>query len=224
MACFEASGRNLSKTSVGRWRTPENTGGRLENKRLAESQFAKKRGVEPSQRKTRSRCPEAGAKTKNRTAKLYTSMTTKLQNLVTEAVSLDRKIAEQTERLKEFKAQLVEAARERQDELTPTDGGGLRWTADGSDGCIARVNFPAPALKSKIDGEGKTICKIKQFAGAFFSRLFVPTISFKPVENFRDEAKALLAKGDATKLIKFCQTESAPRVSFETAERTALAA
>lgn len=151
-------------------------------------------------------------------------MTTKLQNLVTEAVSLDREISEQTERLKEIKAQLVEVAREREDELVPTDGGGLRWTAEGNDGCIARVNFPAPSLKSKIEGEGKVIEKIKQIAGAVFSRLFVPTISFKPVENFREEARTLLAKSEATKLIKLCQTESAPRVSFETAERSAVAA
>jgi hypothetical protein len=151
-------------------------------------------------------------------------MTTKLQNLVTEAVSLDREISEQTERLKEIKAQLVEAAREREDELVPTDGGGLRWTAEGHDGCIARVNFPAPSLKSKIDGEGKPIEKIKQLAGALFSRLFIPTISFKPVENFRDESRALLAKADASKLIKLCQTESAPRVSFETAERNTVTA
>jgi hypothetical protein len=61
-------------------------------------------------------------------------------------------------------------------------------------------------------------------AGAVFSRLFIPTISFKPVENFRDEAKALLAKAEANKLIKLCQTDSAPRVSFETAERNAVTA
>ena len=151
-------------------------------------------------------------------------MTTKIQNLVTEAVSLDREISEQTDRLKELKAKLVETAREHEDELTPTDGGGLRWTAQGNDGCIARVNFPAPSLKSKIEGEGKAIERIKQLAGAVFSRLFVPTISFKPVENFRDEAKALLVKADGNKLIKLCQTESAPRVSFETAERSAIVA
>ena len=146
-------------------------------------------------------------------------MTTKLQNLVTEAVSLDREISEQTERLKEIKALLVEAARESEDELVPTEGGGLRWTAEGNDGCIARVNFPAPSLKSRIDGEGKAIEKIKQLAGAVFSRLFIPTITFKPVENFRDEVRAILAKTEANKLIKLCQSESAPRVSFETAER-----
>ncbi|MDQ3622146.1 MAG: hypothetical protein M3463_06615 [Verrucomicrobiota bacterium] len=128
------------------------------------------------------------------------------------------------ERLRALKAQLIEAARAHEDELTATNGGGLRWTAEGNDGCIARVNFPAPSLKSKIEGEGKPIEKIKRLAGNLFSRLFIPTISFKPVENFRDEAKALLAKGEAIKLIKLCQTESAPRVSFETAERNAVAA
>jgi hypothetical protein len=70
----------------------------------------------------------------------------------------------------------------------------------------------------------KAIEKIKQLAGAVFSRLFVPTISFRPVENFRDEARALLPKAEANKLIKLCQSESAPRVSFETAERNAVAA
>ena len=119
---------------------------------------------------------------------------------------------------------LVGAAREHEDELTPTDGGGPHWTAGGNDGCIARVNFPAPSLKSKIDGEGKPIEKVKQLAGAVFSRLFIPTITFKPVENFRDEARALLAKTEANKLIKLCQTESAPRVSFETTERSAVTA
>ena len=123
-----------------------------------------------------------------------------------------------------LEAQLVEAAREREDELVPTDGGGLRWTAEGNDGCIARVNFPAPSLKSKIEGDGKPIAKIEELSGAVFSRLFIPTITFKPVENFRDEARALLAKTEANKLIKLCQNESAPRVSFETTERSAVTA
>ena len=78
-----------------------------------------------------------------------------LKNLVTEAVSLDREINEKAKQLKELKAQLVAEARGREDELARTDGGGTRWTAEGSDGSIARVNFPAPTLKSKVDGEGK---------------------------------------------------------------------
>ena len=79
-------------------------------------------------------------------------------------------------------------------------------------------------MKSKIDGEGKTIEKIKQLAGSAFIKLFVPAITFKPIEGFREEAVALLAKADASKFIKLCQTASTPRVSFETAERATIEA
>jgi hypothetical protein len=144
-----------------------------------------------------------------------------LKSLVTEAVSLDREINEKSDRLKELKAELAAEARSRESELASTDGGGRRWTAEGSDGCVARVTFPAPTLKAKLDQEGKVIEKIKTLAGAAFTSLFVPTTSYRPVERFREEAAALLPKADANKLIKLCQSASAPRVSFETTEREA---
>ena len=111
-----------------------------------------------------------------------------LKSLVTEAVSLDREINEKTDRLKELKAELVAEAQSRESELASTDSGGMRWTAEGGDGCIARVNFPAPTLKAKIDEEGKVLEKIKDLAGGVFTRLFVPTVSYRPVERFREEA------------------------------------
>jgi hypothetical protein len=141
-----------------------------------------------------------------------------LKNLVTEAVSLDREINEKANQLKELKAQLVAEARGREGELARTDGGGTRWTAEGSDGSIARVNFPAPTLKSKVDGEGKLIEKIKNLAGIRFGRLFIPTIGYELADSFREDAATLLPKGEANKLIRLCQSASAPRVSFETAE------
>ena len=144
-----------------------------------------------------------------------------LKSLVTEAVSLDREINEKTDRLKELKAELIAEARSRESELTSTNGGGSRWTAEGSDGCIARVTFPAPTLKANIDGEGQVIEKIKNLATGVFTRLFVATVNYRPVEKFREEASALLPKVDANKLIKLCQSASAPRVSFETTEREA---
>ena len=61
----------------------------------------------------------------------------------------------------------------------------------------------------------------KNPAADVFAGLFVPTISYRPVERFREEAAALLPKADASKLIKLCQSASAPRVSFETTEREA---
>ena len=106
-----------------------------------------------------------------------------LQSLVTEAVSLHREINERIDRLKELKAELIAEARSREGELASTDSGGRRWTAEGSDGCIVRVNFPAAALKAKID-EGKATEKIKK-EGQAFTRLFVPTISYRPIEKFR---------------------------------------
>jgi len=142
-----------------------------------------------------------------------------IQTLVTQAVLLDREISEKGDHLKELKTQIVEAARKNPKQFTKTDGGGCRWTATGDDGCIARVNFPAPTLKSKIDGEGKAIEKIKELAGRLFTRLFVPAVSFKPIADFREEVVAQLPKAEASKLIKLCQTESSPRVSFETADK-----
>ena len=146
-------------------------------------------------------------------------MTRNLQKLVTEAVSLDREIADRQERLKLIKSQLVDAAREHSEELTATEGGGTRWVVTGNDGCIARVNFPAPSLKSKIEPESKLMEKIEQLTGHLLSRLFTTTTCFKPVENFQEDAKTLLARPAANKLIKLCLSASAPRVSFETAER-----
>jgi len=141
----------------------------------------------------------------------------KLKSLVTEAVRLDRQISEMEETLKELKAQLVTEAESRDEEQESTDGGGRSWTATGADGCIARVTFPAPKLKSKVDGEGKAIDKIKAAAGKLFDRLFRPAVTYRPVENFRAEAVTLLGK-DAGKLVRLCEIESAPQVAFETKE------
>jgi hypothetical protein len=148
-----------------------------------------------------------------------TTMTDNIpKSLVTEAVSLDREINEKADRLKDLKAELIAEARSRESELASTDGGGKRWTAEGSDGCIARVNFPAPTLKAKID-EGKATEKIKKLAGQAFTSLFVSTISYRLIEKFREAATVLLPKTEANRLIKLCQGASAPRVSFETADR-----
>jgi hypothetical protein len=42
----------------------------------------------------------------------------------------------------------------------------------------------------------------------------------RPVADFRDEVRATLPTDEASKLIELCQTTSAPRVSFETAQKT----
>lgn len=141
----------------------------------------------------------------------------KLRELVTLAVDLDRDIKVATKRLNEIKKQLTTEAESRQDEAIQTEGGGWSWQFTGDDGCVARVTSPAPTLKSEIDGEGKTIEKIREAAGAHFTRLFQQAPKYKLIPAFREEAQGLLGR-TAGKLIKLCTVNSTPRVAFETKE------
>jgi len=147
--------------------------------------------------------------------------TAKLQSLVTEAVCLDREIHEKTERLKALKEQLALEAETRADEATPTDGGGVSLAFEGADGCVARVTTAGATLKSSIKGEGRDIEKVKAAADRHFARLFTPLITYKPIENFREEAASLLGARDGAKLIKLCTNPGKTTVSFETKEAAA---
>ncbi len=139
----------------------------------------------------------------------------KLKQLVAEAVCLDREISLQQDRLKEMKARLVTEAQSRIDEAADTEGGGKAITFQGLAGDVARVSIPAPALKSKIESEGRAAEKIKAAAGQYFESLFVPSFVYVPIEGFRAEAATLLGQA-AARLVKLCETESRPRVCFET--------
>ncbi len=147
-----------------------------------------------------------------------------LQNLVTEAVSLHREITEQNERLKVLKTDLIREARLHEREFTTTDNGGSRWTAAGTDGCIARINFPAPAIMSLIDSESETFDNVIALAGECIDRLFESVYFLRPVADFREEVSEALPRRDARELIELCQTKCSPRVSFETAETKTAAA
>ena len=142
-----------------------------------------------------------------------------LKKLVTEAVALHREIALQNDRLKTMKSDLVREARLHKKEFTPTDNGGSRWTISGVDGCIARLNFPAPALLSLIDSESETFDHILTLAGECMDELFESVYYLRPTSNFREQAARALPGLEADKLIDLCQTISSPRVSFETAEQ-----
>ncbi len=143
---------------------------------------------------------------------------TKLKSLVAAAIALDRQIAERSAELKEIKAALIKEAEYRSEGCPLTESGGKVWTAEDADGNIVRVNFPAPTLKSSIDGEGKMIEKIRQAAGTFFPTLFNQAPKYVLVDNFRPLAESFLG-GKANKLIKLCTTDSSPRVSFETKDK-----
>ena len=143
---------------------------------------------------------------------------TQLKKLVNEAVSLHRALTTYSERLKALKADLIREARRHEEDFTITDGGGSRWTTCATDGCIARVNFPAPALLSHIDTEDETFDKIIAVAGESLDELFDSRHYLKPIADFRDEVATALPRRTATQLIELCQVECSPRVSFETAE------
>lgn len=139
----------------------------------------------------------------------------KLIQLVTEAVALDRQIKDLTIELKAKKEALTAEAEGRTEEQAATEGGGWSWEGRGEDGCIARVTAPGPTLKASIDGEGKTIEKIREAAGPHFGRLFLQAPKYKLVAGFRDEAASLLGR-TAARLLKLVTTESRPQVAFET--------
>lgn len=144
----------------------------------------------------------------------------RITETVDRAIALNREIEEKGKELKALKDALTAEAEGRPDELAPGQGGGQCITFAGSDGCIARVSFPQPTLKSSIKGEGKAIDAIRDVAGKMFPRLFEQTPAYKPVAEFRDAARELLPARDAAKLTRLCTSETPPRVSFETAERT----
>lgn len=143
----------------------------------------------------------------------------KIKARVAEAVVLDRQRAEIEKRLKKIKAELIAEAEGRLEEHVETPGGGSSIRFEGADGCIATVSFPAPSLKSKIDGVGKTIAKVQEKAGRWFPELFIPVPAWKPIPDFRERAAECLGPVIARALISLCSSESSPRVSFETANK-----
>jgi hypothetical protein len=144
--------------------------------------------------------------------------TQKLRNIITEAVSLDQLISASQTRLDEIKTELKLEAETRPEEHVPTEGGGWSWTAESSTGCIVRVTQEGPRLKSSITTD-KDLGKVKEIIGndRLFGQLFLPKVSYKPVESFRDAATELLGKA-AAKLIKALTGKGQTRVSFETKE------
>lgn len=142
----------------------------------------------------------------------------KIAQLVTEAVALDRQIQEHAARLKEIKDLLATEAETRAEEAQATDGGGTSLTFEGADGCIARVTTTGRKLKSSIKAEGRDIEKVRAAAGRFFEKLFSPVLAYRPVENFRAEAPALLGNPEGRKLVKLCETAGTTSVSFEVKE------
>src|SRR5215213_11514522 len=108
-----------------------------------------------------------------------------IEALVDGAIALHREIAAKTEQLKTLKATLVVEAHAHRDEQVLTETGGMRWIAKGSDGSIARVNFPAAALVSELDGQSEEAKQAQVIAGEKFRHLFTTVKIYHLVDDFR---------------------------------------
>ena len=154
------------------------------------------------------------------TSKQPDSMNEKaIQQMVDTAIALHREIAAKTEQLKGLKANLIQEARSNPKAHMNTESGGKRWTANGSDGSIARVSFPAVALMPEIEADQEITRHAQLLAGDCFRHLFRTVKVYELASDFREQAAARLPAAKAKALIKLCEVESAPRVSFETAKR-----
>src|ERR1700675_1123779 len=171
--------QNLSKTFAGQWRISEVVARTTEKGRTAQPPASKKRGVERSCRASSgASAPERARREPQRTLFMTEN---ELKKLVNEAVSLHRALTTYGERLKTLKGELVREAKRHKEDFIITDGGGSRWTASGTDGCIARINFPAPALLSHIATEDETFDKVLALAGESLDDLFESRHYLKPI-------------------------------------------
>jgi hypothetical protein len=143
---------------------------------------------------------------------------TKIAGLVSQAVKLDREIAEKSEHLKRLKGQLLAAARGGLQPTTPTEGGGWSLTFEGADGCVARVTQPADKLKNSIDAEKPAGARLMMLVGRLKEELFTPSLKYVPVENFRTRVASLFPPATASRILQAATGESSPTVSFETKE------
>lgn len=138
---------------------------------------------------------------------------------VDKAIVLDRRIKELKTNFDELKGALISEASGRPDEHAPTEGGGASVTFPGSDGCVAVVTFPADRPKSEIDPAAKSGKKLIERLGRHAARLLESVQFYRPAKDFRDAVHDLWPMRDAERIIAAFETDSTPRVSFETAER-----
>ncbi len=228
MDTFDRGARSERAETRGKRRPVKKFRRSLENTRRVfentgeQTRAAKTGGQKTGCRALVSRNPErkcAGQSARHEPQTTHPMTTEKLQKLVDDAVALHREVATKTEALKALKAELVREAEEHPEAHVPTERGGKRWTARGTDGCIARVSFPAATLAAEIQGKGEQAQQCHEIAGEHFRHLFTTVKSYQLVDDFRAHAASLLPAHKAGALIAVLESESAPRVNFETAKR-----
>jgi len=140
-----------------------------------------------------------------------------IASIVDAAIKLDREIKDNTKRLNELKGQLITESTLHPEQHLATDGGGVSWIAKSSNGDLARVTFPADKLKDRIDPGTDAGAKLLAMVGRGWQRFFRREVVFKPLEDFRARVESAFDTKFAARLIKACESDSKPAVSFETA-------
>ena len=80
------------------------------------------------------------------------------------------------------------------------------------------MTYPADKLKDSINAASKDFIKIRQAAGEKFKHLFEAANYFQPVAGFRAKAVELLGALAGKKLIKLCESDNEPKISFESGQ------
>lgn len=143
-------------------------------------------------------------------------MSAAISKLVDKAIDLDRQRRVIDKELEEIEAQLIaHATANRKEDGEVTDGGG--WTVDviGASGEVAKVVQAGPSMKSLKD-ESKDLLALRQVLGATFKELYRPELAYKPVDDIRDAAKALLDTPTRRQFTKLAQKAGSLRVAYNT--------
>jgi len=141
--------------------------------------------------------------------------TNKLRKLIDEAVECDRVAREKAEELKALKEALKAEAASREEEHTPTAGGGWSWEFAGESGAVCRVTQEGDKLKASVSAE-KEVAVLKEVCGPqVFRALFEPGVVFRTIPKLRLLAEELLSKTACKKLLKALTTRGSVKVGFE---------
>lgn len=147
--------------------------------------------------------------------------TPKIETLVDRAIAIDRQRRELDEELEGIEAVLKEHAEaNRKEEGDKTDGGG--WTVDitGASGQVVTVVQAGPSVKSLKD-DSKDLLAVRQVLGAGFKELYVPELTYKPIEGYRDAIKVTLDGATRRALLKLATKNGSLRVNYKT-KKTAI--
>lgn len=154
---------------------------------------------------------------------------TKLNEVISGALVLDREIAEDEKKLKikkvfldAMEGRIIAEAKARKGEQIKTDGGGKSWTYTTPKGATVRVIFPAPGLRKNIDlveyAKLMRLCVTWcQYSGSFW-KLFSEEIKYKLIPGFKEKSRELLGSTVAKKLFRLLAADTSAQVSYETKE------